>query len=162
MRDRHTQIPGYGHFLDLDRVLGELPVASEPIDVAFVDVAGFGAWNTAHGQVAGDEVLTLLAATLDEIPAARVIRDGGDEFLVIGAPRRDAMDSHLQSLLDAWPTRWAAAFGSLPIVSPRMVVMAARAGDLRSARERLGRSIGDLKVLAPDPGPHGILVKDDG
>ena len=161
MRDRHTRIPGFGHFLDLDRVLSELPIGPEQVDVAFADLAGFGAWNTAHGQAAGDEVLALLATALDDIPAARAIRDGGDEFVLVGAPRRDAMDTHLQSLLDGWPARWAAAFGPLPIVSPRIVVMAARAGQLRSAREQLGKAIGDLKALAPDPGPHGALLRVD-
>ena len=161
MRDRHTRIPGFGHFLDLDRVLSELPIGPEQVDVAFVDLAGFGPWNSAHGQAAGDEVLALLAVALDEIPAARAIRDGGDEFILVGAPRRDDMDTVLQCLLDAWPARWAAAFGSLSIVSPRIVVMAAPAGGLRSARERLGKAIGDLKALAPDPGPHGALVRVD-
>ena len=161
MRDRHTRIPGFGHFLDLDRVLSDLPIASEQLDVAFIDLAGFGQWNTAQGQAAGDEVLALLAAVLDEIPAARAIRDGGDEFVLVGAPRRGAMDTDLQILLDTWPARWTATFGPLPVVSPRIVVVAARAGDLRSARERLGKAIGDLKALAPDPGPHGALLRVD-
>jgi len=161
MRDRHTRIPGFGHFLDLDRVLSELPIASERVDVAFVDLAGFGPWNSAHGQAAGDDVLAMLAAALDEIPAARAMRDGGDEFVLVGAPRRGDMDQDLQLLLDGWPARWASTFGSLPVVSPRIVVMAARAGRLRLAREKLGKAIGDLKALAPDPGPKGALLGVD-
>jgi len=161
MRDRHTQIPSFGHLLDLDRILAELPVRSEQIDVAFADLAGFGPWNSTHGQAAGDQVLALLAAALDEIPAARAIRDGGDEFVLVGAPRRGDFEPDLQRLLDAWPDRWAATFGALPIIVPRIVLMAAAAGSLRAAREQLGRSIGVLKTLAPEPGPHGALVRMD-
>lgn len=161
MRDRHTQIPGFGHLLDLDRVLAELPVRSEQIDVAFADLAGFGPWNSTHGQAAGDQVLALLAAALDEIPAARAIRDGGDEFMLVGAPRRSDFEPDLQRLLDAWPDRWAATFGALPIVVPRIVLMTAAAGSLRAAREQLGRSIGILKTLAPEPGPRGALIRMD-
>ena len=39
-----------------------------------------------HGQAAGDELLALLTSLLRAIPESRTIRDGGDEFLVIGSP----------------------------------------------------------------------------
>ena len=71
------------------------------------------------------------------------------------------VEPDLQRLLDAWPDRWAATFGALPIVVPRIVLMTAAAGSLRAAREQLGRSIGILKTLAPEPGPRGALIRMD-
>ena len=36
-----------------------------------LDMAGFGAWNTKHGQAAGDELLALLTSLLRSIPESR-------------------------------------------------------------------------------------------
>jgi diguanylate cyclase (GGDEF)-like protein len=72
-------------------------LAASRVDVAFLDLAGFRAFNNAHGQDAGDAVLAELAAALREIPSAAVVRDGGDEFLVVGAPTRDRLTRHSTS-----------------------------------------------------------------
>jgi len=51
----------------------------EEVDVAFLDLAGFGAWNNALGMERGDALLAALAAEFPTIPGALAIRDGGDE-----------------------------------------------------------------------------------
>ena len=60
-RDRRTGIPFYGYFADLERLFQGVPGLSDaPIDVAFIDLAGFGTFNTAHGMEQGDRVLRKL------------------------------------------------------------------------------------------------------
>ena len=37
-------------------------LAGAPVEIAFLDMADFGSWNTRHGQAAGDELLARLTA----------------------------------------------------------------------------------------------------
>jgi diguanylate cyclase (GGDEF)-like protein len=88
-RDRKTGLASFAYFDDLVRLFcATRELAESAVDLAFLDLAGFRAFNNTHGQDAGDAVLAELAAALLEVPAARVIRDGGDEFLVVSAPTR--------------------------------------------------------------------------
>ena len=103
-------------------------------------------------------VLRAFAEELTGIGAARAIRDGGDEFMVVGAPERTNLAADLHDFRAKWPASFRAKFGSdaLP-VAPRILVSRARCGALRKAREELGREVGGLKLKSAQPGPEGIL-----
>ena len=159
-RDRKTSLPFYAYFDDLAHLFAELPgLASATVPVAFLDLAGFGAFNNAFGQDLGDAVLAAIARELDGVPFARAIRDGGDEFLVVGAPTRGNLAADLDTLRAAWPARFRAAFGEgVPPVAPRILVTETRGDALRAAREKLGRSMGSIKSKSKTPPAEGILA----
>jgi GGDEF domain-containing protein len=158
-RDRKTLLPFYAYFVDLSRLFAALPgLSSSSTPIAFVDLAGFRNFNNRHGQDRGDAVLHEFARALEEIPSARAIRDGGDEFLIIGAPERADLSEDIDALRRAWPARFQAVFGAeIEPVAPRILVGRVRGDELTRARERLGREIGSLKSSSPVP-PEGILV----
>jgi GGDEF domain-containing protein len=157
-RDRRTGLAAYTYFDDLVRFLADLELLrDEPLGVAYLDLAGFGKWNNAHGMDAGDEVLRLVGECLAEIPAARSIRDGGDEFIVVGAPRRPDLEADLQAFRAAWPARFARRFGARAItVPPRIITTVVAAGQLAKARDDLSRGLGRAKERFPRPNPDGI------
>ena len=127
-------------------------------EIAFIDLAGFREFNNRFGQDSGDAVLGAFATELARLPAVRAIRDGGDEFLVIGAPTREG----LRGDLDAFRRRWPGAFGDrfgreVPTVAPRILVSSTPCSALLATREALGRRIGELKKRSMNPSPEGIL-----
>jgi GGDEF domain-containing protein len=158
-RDRKTLLPFYAYFADLSRLFASLPgLSSSSTPIAFVDLAGFRNFNNRHGQERGDAVLHEFARALDELPSARAIRDGGDEFLIVGAPERASLHDDIDALRRSWPARFQAVFGAdIQPVAPRILVGRVRGDALTRTRERLGREIGSLKSSAPVP-PEGILV----
>lgn len=157
-RDRKTGLPTYGHFSDLDRLFKGVPaLADKRVELAFVDLIGFRGFNNALGQEMGDRCLREFAAALAETAATRVIRDGGDEFLVVGAPTRSSLVDDLHAFMERWPEVLKARFGpSVPPVRPRILVGRTLARELVPLRERLGRAIGELKGRG-ESGPFGIL-----
>lgn len=159
--DRKTALPFYAYFDDLARLFAELSgLASATVPVAFLDLAGFGAFNNAFGQDLGDAVLAAIARALDDVAFARPIRDGGDEFIVVGAPGRAGLDRDLDAFRRAWPARFTAAFGrDVPTVAPRILVTETPGRALREAREHLGRSMGGVKNAAKTPPPEGVLER---
>lgn len=157
-RDRKTGLAFFSYFDDLARLFGATPeLADAKVELAFLDLAGFRGFNNAHGQDAGDAVLAEVARALQEIPAAAVVRDGGDEFLVIGAPTRAGLTEALDTFRRAWPARFRARFGDGAPVASRILVTEGKGGGLRAMRERLGRSLAPLKNGAP-VGAEGMLV----
>ena len=144
----------------LARLFASLPsLAASETELGFIDLAGFRAFNNAHGQDAGDAVLAAFAGALSGVDAAAAIRDGGDEFLLVGAPARGGLSRDLDSFRRAWPAAFRARFGAdVPPVAPRILVTKTRGGDLRAAREVLGRTIASLKDREK-PGPEGVLVE---
>jgi GGDEF domain-containing protein len=160
-RDRKTRIPTYTYFSDMARVLGAVPGLREAsMPILFCDLAGFKEFNNAKGQQLGDEVLRVFAAALGDLASARAIRDGGDEFVVLGAPGRPAFVDDVQAFRRAWPRLFADAFGKdVPAVAPRLLVSAATGGTLEACRERLGRLVGEVKAANPEPGAEGVLVE---
>jgi GGDEF domain-containing protein len=158
-RDRKTLVPLFAFYEDLARVAAALPsLSGAHIEVAFLDLIGFGHWNTAFGQEAGDRVLAAFAAALREIPDSLVVRDGGDEFLVVGAPTvSGTLRGRMERFRRAWPERFRLVFGDLPVVSPRIVVGSGPMADALAIRERAGIEVGRIKHVSPD-GPGGILV----
>ena len=159
--DRRTQLPTYAWFADLARSIQEVPgLARAEWDIAFVDLAGFGSFNTDNGQAKGDDVIGAFGRALARIPASRAIRDGGDEFILIGAPG----DSSLYERLDAFRATWLAefiqTFGSEPNpVRPRITVSRSLGRELAAGRERLGRRIGDMKKIHENPPPDGVIER---
>ncbi len=162
-RDRKTRIPTYTYFSDIARVLGAVPgLCDAPMPILFCDLAGFKEFNNAKGQRLGDDVLRVFAEALGDLAWARAIRDGGDEFVVLGAPGRPGFVDDLHAFRRAWPGIFAQAFGQdVPLVVPRLLVSSATGGTLEAKRERLGRLVGEVKDQHPDPGREGVLVEID-
>ena len=114
--------------------------------MAFADLAGFRAFNNHCGQETGDAVLRLFAGHLRGISGALAIRDGGDEFLVVGAPTRPRLAEAVDACRATWPDLFRSTFGpDVPMVEPRFVVGSAESRRIASLRERLGREIGMTK-----------------
>ncbi|MCI0346672.1 MAG: diguanylate cyclase, partial [Chloroflexi bacterium] len=157
--DRKTGVPGFGAFDRIARVFDALPgLAGARVELAFSDLVRFREFNNRFGQEMGDRVLRAFAAALSDVGAALPIRDGGDEFMVVGAPTRTGLLDDLLELCQAWPARFSAEFGSdVPAVAPRFVVATTTGRDLSQTREQLGRAIPRLKELHPEPGPTGII-----
>jgi GGDEF domain-containing protein len=158
-RDHKTHLPFFAYFADLAQLLAALPgLSSCEVELGFIDLVGFRTFNNRYGQDAGDDVLEAFARALESIEAARAIRDGGDEFLVVGAPERPDLHGALDYFRRSWPERFRARFGAdVPPVAPRILVGRVRAGRLIGAREELGRAITGLKGSG-DAGSDGILV----
>jgi GGDEF domain-containing protein len=161
--DHKTGVPFFAHFIDVANLLASVPgLAASPIELAFIDLIGFRAFNNRYGQDAGDEVLRVFATQLKTVPVARAVRDGGDEFLVIGAPCREPLTADLGAFMTAWRARFHAQFGAeVRAVLPRIIVGQSTGGDLRALRQRLGREITALKELPSIP-EIGVLVNSRG
>src|SRR3954451_6959683 len=121
MLDRKTGLARCAQFGEVVRAFQDLPgLAGAQVGVGFLDLARFGDFNNARGQAEGDRLLRCLADTLQTIPGASAIRDGGDEFLIIGAPTRAGLADDLDAFRLAWCQVYAAEFGSgLQTVAPR-------------------------------------------
>jgi diguanylate cyclase (GGDEF)-like protein len=158
-RDHKTRLPFFAYFADLAQLLAALPgLSSTEVELGFIDLVGFRTFNNRYGQDAGDGVLSAFARELEGIQAARAIRDGGDEFLVVGAPERTDLRGELDRFRKSWPERFRARFGAdVPPVAARILVGRVRAGRLIAAREELGRAITGLKGSVED-GSDGIVV----
>ena len=159
-RDRKTSLPPYGYFSDLARLFGEVPaLASAPVQLAFLDLARFKRFNDQAGQEEGDRLLRTFARELTQVGGARVIRDGGDEFLVVGAPAREDLTADLDAFRRSWPQAVEAEFGrDVPPVVPRILVVRTDGRGLKRARERLGREVGLAKDRL-EVGPEGLLLE---
>jgi GGDEF domain-containing protein len=158
--DHKTKIPFFSYFDHVARLFAEIPgLARSNVEIAFIDLAGFRAFNNKYGQDMGDDVLFEFARELAKLPAAQAIRDGGDEFLVLGAPERHSLVTTLHTFREHWPAHFAKRFGAdAPPVAPRILVATTRGGALRAVREKLGRSVGSLKAKEPTPGATGVLA----
>lgn len=160
IRDHKTGLPFFAYFADIAQLFATLPGLAEAwTEVAFIDLIGFRTFNNKFGQSAGDDVLREFSVELERIPGTRAIRDGGDEFLVVGAPTLGGLRRTMDDFRRAWPIRFRSVFGAeVPPVAPRVLVGRTRGRDLRRAREELGRGITALKN---DPSAHpyeGLLV----
>jgi GGDEF domain-containing protein len=157
--DRKTGIPGFAAFDALDRLFRTMPgIGGSPIEMAFSDLAGFRLFNNHCGQEVGDAVLRLFAQHLRRLPAAVAIRDGGDEFLIIGAPTRRNLAADIDAFRAEWPAIFRARFGTdVPMVVPRFVVGSSQGHRIAALRERLGREIGMTKNEPLDGDGRGLL-----
>jgi diguanylate cyclase (GGDEF)-like protein len=157
-RDQKTGLPSFAFFTELVRFLGAVPwLCAAPLELAFIDLIGFRAFNNQYGQQRGDDVLRVFAQELGAVGDARVVRDGGDEFLVIGAPTRTGLANELDRFRQQWPARFAAQLGAdLTPVAPRIVIGRTRGDALLRARESAGRAITALKDVG-GVGMEGVL-----
>jgi len=158
-RDRRTGLPFYAYFSDLQRLFAEVPgLASCEVEVAFLDLAGFGAFNNAYGMARGDEALRAFARALDQIPGTMAIRDGGDEFIVVGTPTATGLPERLAAFRAAWPRIFAETFGEAGIVAPRVLTAVTSGRGLVAARNTLGLEVGAVKQRYPAVERAGIQV----
>jgi GGDEF domain-containing protein len=157
--DRKTSIPGFAAFDGLIRVFRDLPgLGSAPIAMAFSDLAGFREFNNRTGQDTGDAVLRLWARHLAGVSGCLAIRDGGDEFIVLGAPTRPFLGDEIDAARASWPAVFRERFGpDVPMVSPRFVLGAGSTRSIGQLRERLGHEIGRTKSEPLDPNGSGVL-----
>lgn len=156
-RDRTTGLPTMAFFEELAGLMQGLGDA--PIEIAFSDLAGFGKFNKKEGQEAGDVALRAYADALSELPGVLVVRDGGDELLIIGRPTvTGRLEAQLDAFRHTWPA-WAQKRAGVAAgdVVPRILVTSGVARDLHLLRGRLGMQIGPLKELVERPGLYGAL-----
>jgi diguanylate cyclase (GGDEF)-like protein len=155
-RDRRTGLPFYGYFADLERLFEAVPgLAQAPIDVAFIDLAGFGTFNNAFGMAKGDEVLRTFAQALARIPESMAIRDGGDEFIVLGTPTGARLAARMAAFREAWALEYATTYGQ-GVVAPRILTATTTGDRIVEARNELGIRIAHLKRDVIEVGPLGI------
>jgi GGDEF domain-containing protein len=108
----------------------------------------------------GDEVLAEFAGAIGTLGASRAVRDGGDEFLIVGTPTHAGLEADVRELCRAWPERFLRRFGSdAPPVVARVLVGSARGRDLGALRERLGRALGELKLRKKDVPTEGVVER---
>jgi len=160
-RDRTTGLPTMAVFDELAIALAGISGLSETsLEVAFIDLAGFGEFNNRHGMDAGDAALAAYAAALRALPGTMVIRQGGDELLILGTPSLgDVLEPQLRQFMMDWQE--AAEQVGVPRgeVVPRILLTSAPAGQLREMGGRLGTAIGEVKTAFPEPRPTGVLVR---
>jgi GGDEF domain-containing protein len=158
-RDRRTSLPFYGYYSDLERLFAELPsLARSEVEVAFIDLAGFGTFNNAFGMAAGDAALRAFALALARIRGGQAIRDGGDEFIVVGAPTARGLPQRIARFRETWPAEFASAFPGGGVVAPRILTATTTGARIVDARNLLGVEIGGLKRRYETVGPGGIQV----
>ena len=87
-RDRLTGLTTIASLDELETVLAGMPrLGTLAVEAAFIDLAGFGLFNTRAGQARRvTKALALLGASLLEVPDILPTRLGGDEFLILAKP----------------------------------------------------------------------------
>ncbi len=158
-RDRTTGLPTMAFFDELAGLLTSL--GNVPIELAFSDLAHFHEFNDRFGMDAGDRALRAYADALSAIPGALVVRDGGDEVLVVGTPAiTGRLGAQMDEFRHAWP-EWAQAQAGIQPgdVVPRILTVEGTAGELRRLRNKLGSQIGPFKAMVPDPGRSGAMAR---
>ncbi len=159
-RDRRTGLPNFGYYTEIGRLWAEVPgLASAPVEVAFIDLAGFGLLNNKHGMEIGDLALAAFARALRSVPGTMAVRDGGDEFIALGAPGGTGLSGRLADLRSRWPAAFAEALGGIEVVPPRILTTTTTGGRLVEARNRLGAEIGPVKQAWPVVCREGLQLE---
>jgi hypothetical protein len=138
-------------------------VAARVLEFVAAQRRADGGWGDAGDpsdlltKAQGDEVLRLFADELSSTDSVCSVRDGGDEFLLLGAPGGESLERVIGELQRDWPAVFHAKFGAeaSPVLA-RAVVGRCRGADVLAAREELGRAIGELKTVECHP-KLGIL-----
>jgi GGDEF domain-containing protein len=158
-RDRRTGLPSFAYFADVQRLFAEVPgLRTAPVELAFIDLAGFGAFNNRFGMAMGDAALRAFAQALDRDPGSITIRDGGDEFIVVGAPTGRGLPERLRAFRAAWPDEFRRRFPGAEAVAPRILTAETTGAELVAARDALGRLIAELKARSRAVGQEGIQL----
>jgi len=141
---RRDALTGVGNRRVLE---GVLTGPSIPVSAVFIDIDNFKAVNDEFSHVIGDRVLVRLSTLLRSVAryGDRVVRYGGDEFLIVLDPREagampeGAVTGLAQRVLDAVRTHaWSElAPGLVVTVSVGVVAGAAPADLLTAASEAL-------------------------
>lgn len=155
-RDRMTGLTTVASVDELAAVITTLPrLSSQPMELAFLDLAGFRAFNQRWGsQEQGDRLLGVLGAALRELPGILPVRIGGDEMLILGKPG-DRISERIEQWRSAWPGRLRSAGFDDP-VAPRILMGRAPARDLDGLRRTLGEGIFRMKKQFPETPPEGV------
>ncbi len=103
----------------------------------------------------GDEVLRAFAQAIARIPGSMAIRDGGDEFIVVGSPTGTGLPVRMAAFREAWAAEFAATYGH-GMVAPRILTITTTGECIVQARNELGIRIAGLKDEVKDVGPLGI------
>jgi GGDEF domain-containing protein len=157
-RDRRTGLPFYGYFSDLERLFTAIPgLGRATFDIAFIDLAGFGSFNNRFGMERGDQVLRAFAQALARVPEAIAIRDGGDEFILLGTPTGTGLPSRLASFRGAWASEFAETFGP-EAVAPRVLTARTTGSSIVEARNQMGIFIAQVKEQNRSVGAEGVQV----
>jgi GGDEF domain-containing protein len=158
--DPRVGVPRFEGYLMLADLFRAVPALGRGrVDVAFIDLANFGKWNTTNGMQLGDDLLALLTAYLRKVPGSRTFRDGGDEFLVVAAPGTTNLEATLVEHCAGWPAVQRKALPGLAVVPLRAAIEEEPADDLRAARERLGVHIGEVKRRFKKPPEEGVVIR---
>jgi GGDEF domain-containing protein len=159
-RDVKTGIANFGWFATVANLLQTIPdLANTNVQIAFIDLAGFKKFNDKYGQDAGDEVISLFAQHINSSEAVAAVRDGGDEFLLVGAPTSSKLAAFIESMRLSWPEVFREKFADAVFVAPRIVWSEFKASEIRAARETLGRAVGVLKDSSKTPSAEGAVLK---
>ncbi|HEX8053344.1 MAG TPA: diguanylate cyclase [Thermoleophilaceae bacterium] len=100
----HDQLTGLGNRVAfeqrLERTLAGADAAGAAVALYFLDVDGFKAINDELGHAAGDGLLREIGTRLGEAVRGDdlVVRQGGDEFLLLSRMARDGLDTRLENL----------------------------------------------------------------
>jgi hypothetical protein len=144
-RDHRTDLPFCDYVADLEQLFAVIPgLATAPVEIAFIDLAGFGAFNNEHGMAMGDEALRAFADAIDALDGALAVRDGGDEFLVVGTPTATGLPKRLAAFSAAWPARFSSRFPGATVIAPRILTGTTTGSGLIHGRDVMGGRIGDL------------------
>jgi len=108
-----------------------------------------------------DRALRAHVDALSAIPRALVVRDGGDEVLIVGTPTvTGRLNDQLDAFRQAWPD-WARAKAAvLPgDVVPRILTVEGPAATLSRLRNELGSKMGPFKAQVRNPGLMGAIAR---
>ena len=125
--------------------------------MAFIDLAGFGVFNHDFGMEGGDRVLRTFAQALARIPGSMAIRDGGDEFIVLGTPTEIGLPARMATFRNAWAVEFAETYGH-GVVAPRILTATTTGSSIVEARNQLGVRIAQVKDEEMSVGPEGVQV----
>lgn len=128
-----------------------------PVAIALLDLDGFKSINDTYGHIAGDAVLTRLAAVLEEqMPDDRCFagRLGGDEFGLLGPDLRTVTDWGVRILERVRSIRWRAIAGEHRVSASLGAAPEHDANDLWGMADEalfVAKSAGGDRMVVHDP-----------
>lgn len=161
-RSTHDPLTGLGNRLQLDQLPAELDADGTGLSVAYLDLDGFKAINDRLGHAAGDLVLAEFARRLRaaSVPPDRLLRVGGDEFLIVAPGRSAAQTARLvRRLQDALAEPFAVGGEQVHIGVSAGI---ATAGGATVSLDRLIRAADEALYTAKRQGPGSVASSPGG